>query len=200
MRVPGLMQRLRQVAVSAFEGKQRRVRASGPKQAAFNKAGRLRTVLHWNVGISAPLSPIVLCCFSIVISEVEEMTKRPLIAPRNTRQKEAIRSAFLKAGRPLSPMEALEQAGEAAPGLSIATVYRNITAMVEEGSLVAVDLPGLPARYETAGKSHHHHFQCRVCQKVFEFAGCSLPKPKLPRGFRVTGHEFFLYGTCATCH
>jgi Fur family ferric uptake transcriptional regulator len=24
-------------------------------------------------------------------------------------------------------------------------------------------------------------------------------KPKLPRGFRVTGHEFFLYGLCSQC-
>ena len=154
-----------------------------------NVSGRLRR-----------FSYIVLCCYSIVISEIKEMIKPAAIIPRKTRQKEAIRFAFLEANRPLSPMEALQQAGEAVPGLSIATVYRNITAMVEEGSLVTVDLPGLPARYEIAGKSHHHHFQCRVCHKVFEFAGCVLPKPRLPQGFRVTGHEFFLYGTCATCH
>ncbi len=121
------------------------------------------------------------------------------VQARDTRQKQAIRAAFSEADRPLSPGEALEHAGEAVPGLSIATVYRNITAMVEEGSLVVVDLPGEPARYEVAGKRHHHHFQCRVCNKVFEFAGCKLPKPKLPRGFRITGHEFFFYGTCNAC-
>ena len=119
---------------------------------------------------------------------------------RETRQKQAIRTAFAEADRPLSPAEALRFAEETAPGLSIATVYRNITAMVEEGLLVPVALPGDSTRYEVAGKQHHHHFQCRQCSKVYEFAGCDMgAKPKLPRGFRVTGHEFFFYGTCAEC-
>ncbi len=122
------------------------------------------------------------------------------IQVRETRQKQAIRSAFLDAGRPLSPSEALGSAERAVPGLSIATVYRNITAMVEEGSLVPVAIPGDSTRYEVAGKQHHHHFKCRQCNRVYEFQGCGVgPKPKLPRGFRVTGHEFFLYGTCAAC-
>ncbi len=43
---------------------------------------------------------------------------------RNTRQKEAIRTAFLKADRPLSPDEALAFAQKQVDALSIATVYR----------------------------------------------------------------------------
>ncbi len=119
---------------------------------------------------------------------------------RETKQKQAIRNAFTKADRPLSPAEALEFAAATAPGLSIATVYRNITSMVEEGWLQTVELPGEPPRYEVAGKGHHHHFQCNDCGKVYEFGGCDPgQKPRLPRGFRVTGHEFFFYGTCAEC-
>ena len=119
---------------------------------------------------------------------------------RATKQKQAIRTAFTEADRPLSPAEALAFAEEAAPGLSIATVYRNITHLVEEGWLVPVALPGDSTRYEVAGKQHHHHFQCKACNKVFEFAGCDVSaKPRLPRGFRLTGHEFFFYGMCAQC-
>ena len=85
--------------------------------------------------------------------------------------------------------------------MSIATVYRNIGSLVEEAWLVRVDIPGEPARYEVAGKQHHHHFCCNDCGKVYELeGGCQqLPKPRLPRGFHVSGHEFFLYGTCAGC-
>ena len=123
----------------------------------------------------------------------------PMI-PRNTRQKEAIRAAFVDADRPLSPEETLSLAQVAVSGLSIATVYRNLATLTEEGWLVPVELPGEAKRYEVAGKEHHHHFRCTSCGRVFELEGCNVQiKPKLPRGFRASGHEFFLYGSCAEC-
>jgi Fur family ferric uptake transcriptional regulator len=119
---------------------------------------------------------------------------------RKTRQKEAIRSAFLEADRPLSPEETLAFAQKQVEGISIATVYRNIGTLVEDKWLAPVEIPGDSTRYEVAGKEHHHHFHCNECGKVFEMEGCAVQvKPKLPRGFRVTGHEFFLYGVCSMC-
>lgn len=120
---------------------------------------------------------------------------------RNTRQKEAIRTAFLTEDRPLSPEETLNYAQEQVEGISIATIYRNISTLVEERWLTPVEIPGESTRYELAGKGHHHHFRCNSCGKVYEMPGCGLngTKPKLPRGFRATGHEFFLFGTCPSC-
>jgi Fur family ferric uptake transcriptional regulator len=119
---------------------------------------------------------------------------------RNTRQKQAIRTAFDKTERPLSPEEILQSARDDVKGLSLATVYRNLSALVDEGWLQAVEIPGIPPRYERAGKEHHHHFHCNVCGKVYEVSGCAVQvKPKLPRGFHVTGHEFSLFGECPDC-
>ncbi len=119
---------------------------------------------------------------------------------RNTRQKDAIRAAFLNADRPLSPDEALSFAQKQVDALSIATVYRNISSLVEDGWLAAVEVPGGAARYEVAGKAHHHHFQCKACGTVHELEGCEIEtRPKLPRGFKYSGHEMFVYGTCSTC-
>jgi Fur family ferric uptake transcriptional regulator len=119
---------------------------------------------------------------------------------RNTRQKDAIRAAFVETGRPLSPEEALSYAQRNVPEMSIATVYRNLKAMMEENWLITVQLPGEPPRYELSGKAHHHHFRCDDCRKVYEVEGC-VPqlKTKLPRGFRALHHEFLLYGLCAAC-
>ncbi len=119
---------------------------------------------------------------------------------RDTRQKKAIRVAFSTAARPLSPEEAQVEAAKLVEGISVATIYRNIHALVEDRWLSPVDIPGEPARYEVAGKGHHHHFHCEGCGRIYDLEGCVLqPKPKLPRGFRMTGHELFLYGMCADC-
>lgn len=122
------------------------------------------------------------------------------VIPRQTRQKQAIRNSFTQADRPLGPEEVLTLAKANVAGMSIATVYRNIGSLVEEGWLTAVALPGTSPRYEVAGKKHHHHFQCNDCEKVYELSGCDIAvTPQLPKGFRMTGHDFFLYGTCAEC-
>jgi Fur family transcriptional regulator, ferric uptake regulator len=119
---------------------------------------------------------------------------------RQTRQKTAIREAFTEAGRPLSPEEAWRDARRHHSTLGIATVYRSIQALVEEAWLQPVEVPGDATRYEVAGKEHHHHFQCNECGKLYDLRGCvAAAKPKLPRGFRASGHEFYVYGTCATC-
>ncbi len=122
------------------------------------------------------------------------------VQTRNTRQKNAIRSAFKQADRPLSPEEALALAQQQVDGVSMATVYRNIAALLEARWLTPVHIPGASTRYEVAGKAHHHHFQCVVCGAIHELAGCTMQvKPRLPRGFKYSGHEFFVYGTCAAC-
>ena len=119
---------------------------------------------------------------------------------RKTRQRQAIRRIFEEIDRPLSPQEVLPAAQSYAPGLGIATVYRNVKALVEEGWLESVSLPGEPPRYEVAGKRHHHHFRCRTCERVFEINGCYTNLLQLtPRGFRLEGHEVVLYGICVAC-
>ena len=125
----------------------------------------------------------------------------PMERQLNTRQKTAIRDAFIEADRPLSPDEVLEGAQRHHPSLGKATVYRNIQSLVDEGWLQPVEIPGDSTRYELSGKEHHHHFQCNRCKKLYELEGC-LPsfKLKVPRGFRTTGHEFFLYGLCSQCN
>ena len=124
----------------------------------------------------------------------------PAVQTRKTKQKEAIRTAFLMADRPLSPEETLSYAQEKVEGISIATVYRNIGTLLEESWLTSILLPGQPARYEVAGKEHHHHFRCTACSRVFEMPGCSVKfRPDVPAGFHITGHEFFLFGVCAAC-
>ena len=121
---------------------------------------------------------------------------------RNTKQREAIRRAIAEAGRPLSAAEVLDLAGAYAPGLGMATVYRTLSSLIEEGFAVAVRIPGEPPRYESgdAASSHHHHFHCGACGRVFEVPGCPDGLDKLaPPGFTISGHDLLLYGRCSFC-
>jgi Fur family transcriptional regulator, ferric uptake regulator len=119
---------------------------------------------------------------------------------RNTRQRASIRAIFEAAERPLSPGEVLAAAQATVAGTGLATIYRAIREYTERGWLAKVEIPGEPARYERAGKRHHHHFHCQSCGGVFDLPGCPKNLSKLaPRGFRVSGHEVLLYGQCLDC-
>lgn len=119
---------------------------------------------------------------------------------RMTRQRNAIREAIAHAARPLLPREVLDAARQRVPALGIATVYRNLKALVDEGALKVVNLPGENTRYETAGAAHHHHFLCVQCRRAFDVrAGCDNFSRLAPRGFVVEAHDVTLYGRCRDC-
>ena len=119
---------------------------------------------------------------------------------RNTRQRSAIRDAIAQADRPLLPQEVLVAAQHDVPGLGIATVYRNLKVLVEDGELQTVKLPGENPRFELLGRQHHHHFLCRQCQRVFDVHACPGDMRSLaPQGFLVEDHDLTLYGRCKDC-
>ncbi len=121
---------------------------------------------------------------------------------RNTRQKSAILHAIEHARRPLSPQEILAEASQAVSQIGMATIYRNLKSLVDDGALKVVTLPGDGARYESTSvaEHHHHHFQCTNCQRVFDVHACPGDIDHMaPKGFSVERHELTLYGRCADC-
>ena len=123
-----------------------------------------------------------------------------MTAERQTRQRRTIRDVLERAGRPLSTDEILEEARAAIASVGMATVYRSIRALVDEGWLTAVDVPGRSPLYERAGKGHHHHFECSHCRRVYELETCAAEiRDAVPAGFVATGHEVTIHGACAAC-
>lgn len=121
---------------------------------------------------------------------------------RSTRQRTAIRTVITAAGRPLARTASRTSCGASVPEIGIATVYRNLKLLLEEGAIQTVNLPGESARYETmhAAHHHHHHFHCVPCNRVFDVEGCpGAMEDMAPKGFVIERHELTLYGTCAEC-
>jgi len=119
---------------------------------------------------------------------------------RKTNQRNAIQEVFLKTDRPLGIDEILEAGRRTVNSLNQATVYRNLKLLVEKGWLKKINTPELGPLYEIAGKEHHHHFQCRSCDRLFEVSGCAFNEQSSPPpGFIIEGHEVYLFGICAGC-
>jgi Fur family ferric uptake transcriptional regulator len=90
--------------------------------------------------------------------------------------------------------------GEDAP--SLATVYRTLQGLAEEGSVDSVNRNG-EALYRLCGSAHHHHLVCVDCAATVELDGDEIEnwaaRNANEHGFTVTTHIAEIYGRCETC-
>jgi Fur family transcriptional regulator, ferric uptake regulator len=124
-------------------------------------------------------------------------------AGRSTPQRRAVADAAAAFAGAFTADDLAAGVRRDAPGVSTATVYRSIAAMVASRYLTEVgerEGAALYARCAEAG--HHHHVVCTGCGATAH-APCPVDASGLaalaPAGFVVTSHELRLYGLCATC-
>lgn len=100
-----------------------------------------------------------------------------------------------------TPLDVYDEARKRQPGVGLATVYRTVELLRQNGSVRALRGEGVPA-YVRCRPEHHHHLVCLTCGAVEETELCSVPSAAELRrrhGFAVQEHELDLYGTCARC-
>ena len=86
---------------------------------------------------------------------------------RRTRQRESVRAVIEAATRPLRADEVLFLAREQVPELGLATVYRTLKLLVDEGELAEVKLRSGATRYEPVQREHDSFFLCDACSRAF---------------------------------
>jgi Fur family transcriptional regulator, ferric uptake regulator len=123
------------------------------------------------------------------------------LGQRNTRQREILQRIFTQAPGPLGVRKLLELAQAEIGKMGIATVYRTLRLLEESKEIRPVTLPDGEIQWESSDRGHHHHFVCRSCSTVTDFAGCPVHvhAEALPQGFQVETHELTLVGLCAKC-
>ncbi|MGJ4747902.1 Fur family transcriptional regulator [Leptospira haakeii] len=121
-------------------------------------------------------------------------------ASRNTKQKGEILRVIRDAKGPLSVKEIHDISKKSIQNIGIATVYRSVNHLLESGSIHEIQLPGESSRFEISHLDHHHHFHCKVCDRVFDVEICPFPMENLPKGFTLDSHEIILYGICSECN
>lgn len=86
--------------------------------------------------------------------------------------------------------------------ISLATLYRNLNQLAENGLIKKID--GLESSSHYDHNTHaHYHFICDNCKKVFDVSCGIAPdivkKIEDETGFIVSSHDIIIHGICKNC-
>ena len=119
-----------------------------------------------------------------------------------SRQREAIRN-FLCSRKDHPTAEVVyESLKKDFPHLSLGTVYRNLSLLVELGE--AIKFPGLDGYDHFDGNPMpHYHFICNDCNAVIDLELPNMEELNSAAGKSfdgiITGHSAYFYGKCKNC-
>lgn len=88
--------------------------------------------------------------------------------------------------------------------VGLATVYRVLTQFETAGLVTRHNFEGGYSVFELHQGDHHDHMVCAKCGRVEEFVDPFIEKQQLliakRAGFKITDHNFTIYGTCKNCN
>lgn len=88
------------------------------------------------------------------------------------------------------------------PRISLATVYKNLEALVQCGAVSKLTYGDASARYDIR-TDHHYHTRCLACGRIWDLdakEGAELLKRIKPQaGFEVEDYRLELLGRCREC-
>lgn len=122
---------------------------------------------------------------------------------RNTWQREAVRTALGDTDAFVSAQTLHGQLRDEGSTIGLATVYRTLAALVEEGSVDALQRDGEQLFRACASEEHHHHLVCRSCGTAVEIGADVVEawtrSVAEAHGFTQPSHVLDVYGLCAAC-
>lgn len=122
--------------------------------------------------------------------------------PRITRQRKAIFAALQGDTSHPTADEIYRRVKKDLPHISLATVYRNLKLLAEEGLILEISAPEGPNRYDPQTHAHYH-FICDECGGVYDVTvpvQVQLERELGKKGFEVRSHETVFYGRCQGCN
>lgn len=95
-----------------------------------------------------------------------------------------------------------ERARKRMPAISLATVYRNLRLLVEQGDLIESKIGNKPSRFETR-KNRHYHVSCTRCGSledlVLPYQAALDRKVEGMVRYRLQEHRMEFFGICPRC-
>jgi Fe2+ or Zn2+ uptake regulation protein len=118
-----------------------------------------------------------------------------------TRQRGAVFDYLRRVDHHPTAEEVFIAVKQEAPKISLATVYKNLEALVACGAASKLTYGDAAARYEIR-TDHHYHSRCLKCGKIADVARTGEPLLELlkpPSGFKVEDYRIELLGYCKNC-
>lgn len=123
---------------------------------------------------------------------------------KSTRRRTEQRASIVEALQRNDQAMTAQELHESLDAVGLATVYRNLGRLAEDGEIDAIRRPNGEMAYRACASGHHHHLVCRECGKVVELHDCSLDdwskKIAEKHGFVSVEHQAELLGTCEQCN
>ncbi len=92
---------------------------------------------------------------------------------------------------------------ESGDGVGLATVYRTLQALAEDGALDVVRNVDGEVLYRRCSTGHHHHLTCRRCRRTVEVDSAAVERWAREvgneHGFGDVEHVIEVFGTCRDC-
>lgn len=125
------------------------------------------------------------------------------VGVRPTRQRLVVLTELMGERNDVTAQELHERLRARGERLGLATVYRTLGLLADEGVIDALSHHPGELCYRLCGGGHHHHLVCSSCHQVVELEECEL-EPWLERiseahGFVTTGHRLEVSGLCGDC-
>ena len=121
---------------------------------------------------------------------------------RNTKQKEVILNTLKQMHNHPTILELYEQVRKSDVTIGQATVYRNVSKLVEEGLVMKIPTNDGVDHYD-GDCTDHYHFICQKCHRLYDLYDDSFLRVlrKLEKGhnFKVNRVHLLLEGVCQEC-
>lgn len=141
--------------------------------------------------------------FLILLDDFKDILRKNGL--KYTKQREAILETIFTSKTHFSSEDLHLSVAERFPELKtgIATVYRTLVLLEEEGIVTSVSFGTSGKKYEYGRKDHHDHMICDNCGKMIEFLDdtIELKQEEIAKQhkFKISGHSMQLHGLCETC-
>ena len=118
---------------------------------------------------------------------------------RHSRQRDAVFEALCSVRSHPTALQVFDMVRSSIPNISLATVYRNLKGLVEEGKAIVL-LSNDSVEHYDAVVNRHYHMCCDKCDKVYDIeSNINIDLDGLNTPHKINSVNVMFNGICQNC-